>query len=133
MTASPPITEESIATLVDRFYARVRADSPLGPVFNSVIGDDWAPHLQTMRDFWSSVLLKSGRYGGNPLIAHKRLSTVTPELFDRWLTLFAATLAELFEPDITADIQLRAERIAASLKLAMFYRVDQVRNQGVTR
>ena len=130
MTLSRPVTEDSIAVLVDRFYARVRDDPALGPVFERVIGDDWTAHLQTMRDFWSSVLLKSGRYGGNPLIAHKRLSGVTPELFDHWLALFAATLAELFEPETTADIRLRAERIAASLKLAMFYSPGDVERRA---
>ena len=133
MTLSRPVTEDSIAAMVDRFYARVRADPLLGPVFERVIGDDWTTHLQTMRDFWSSVLLKSGRYGGNPLIAHKRLSGVTPELFDRWLALFGATLIELFEPEIAADIRLRAERIAASLKLAMFYSPDDVERRRAAR
>lgn len=86
-----------------------------------------------MRDFWSSVLLKSGRYGGNPLAAHGRLSGVTPELFDRWLALFGATLAELFAPATAADIRSRAERIAGSLKLAMFYSPDDIERRRAAR
>ncbi len=133
MTRPHAITEDAIATLVDRFYARVRADPLLGPVFARAIGDDWTAHLGTMRDFWSSVLLKSGRYGGNPLAAHGRLSGVTPELFDRWLALFGATLAELFAPATAADIRSRAERIAGSLKLAMFYSPDDIERRRAAR
>jgi hypothetical protein len=39
------ITEEQIAVLVDTFYARVRQDETLGPIFERVVGDGWEPHL----------------------------------------------------------------------------------------
>ena len=50
------ITEESIRSLVNRFYAKVRNDEDLGPVFQADIGDrdeDWWSHLQIMYDFCS--------------------------------------------------------------------------------
>lgn len=55
------ITEAQISTLVDDFYARVRADDQIGPIFNAIISD-WPHHLATLKDFWSTVLLTSGRY-----------------------------------------------------------------------
>ena len=70
------ITEDSIKDLVDRFYAKVRNDSRLGPVFNTAIGEndqDWESHLERMYAFWSSVMLTSGRYHGNPMQKHKDL------------------------------------------------------------
>src|ERR1700741_5490397 len=70
MPAAVSIKEESIATLVDRFYAKVRADALLGHVFNGVIGDHWPEHLAPLTNFWTSVLLASGRYKGNPMMAH---------------------------------------------------------------
>jgi len=73
---------------VRTFYARIRADEVLGPIFERTIGADWEPHLHKMFDFWSSVMLTSGRYKGQPMLAHMRLKTVRPEHFDRWLTLF---------------------------------------------
>ena len=69
-----PITnfpdEQQIKELVDSFYSRVRKDELLGPVFAEAIGEGWDAHLVTMSDFWSSVLLASGRYKGNPMLVH---------------------------------------------------------------
>src|SRR5882757_7907398 len=62
------ITEENIRRLVDAFYVRVRADSVLGPIFERAIPGDWQPHLEKMYAFWSSVMLTSGRYKGNPVV-----------------------------------------------------------------
>ena len=58
------ISEDGVRRLVDEFYARVRADTELAPIFNRAIPGDWGLHLATMRDFWSSVMLTSGRYKG---------------------------------------------------------------------
>lgn len=55
------IDETAIDLLVPAFYARVRADALLGPIFESAI-DDWPHHLAKLKDFWSSVMLASGRY-----------------------------------------------------------------------
>jgi hemoglobin len=78
-----------------------------------------------MRDFWSSLILASGRYKGNPLAVHKRLDGMTPHLFDRWLELFGATCDELFDEDIADALRAKAGRIADSFKLGLFYRPDR--------
>ena len=98
----PAIDEAMIAALVHGFYGRVREDTEIGPIFNRVIGGNWDEHLAKMCDFWSGVMLQSGRYKGNPMIAHMRLKMVRPEHFDRWLTLFRQTAKELCPPDIAA-------------------------------
>lgn len=117
-------TEADIARLVDTFYARVRTDPELGPVFERAISD-WAPHLSTMRDFWSSVMLTSGRYKGNPVAVHHRVDGIALHLFDRWLALFDATCRELFDDRLADAFRGKAARIAESLKLALFYRPDR--------
>ena len=120
--ASPPVPSEAqIEALVHGFYAKIRKDDSLGPIFNRVIAD-WGPHLAKMCDFWSSVMRTSGRYHGNPMVAHLRLKTVEPEHFQRWLKLFAETARELFVPDLADIFVARAENIARSLQLGMFYR-----------
>jgi hemoglobin len=116
------IGEEMIHTLVHAFYARIREDVVLGPIFARVIGADWDPHLAKMCDFWSSVMLMSGRYKGTPMIAHMRLKMVRPEHFERWLELFRKTSAEVCPPEIASLFVGRAENIARSLQLGMFYR-----------
>ena len=46
------ITEAMIERLVHGFYAKVRADAVLGPVFDARI-KEWEPHLAQMCAFWS--------------------------------------------------------------------------------
>lgn len=118
----PDISEDMVRQLVHAFYTKVRADEALGPIFARVIGEDWGPHLAKMCDFWSSVMLMSGRYKGNPMIAHMRLKMVRPEHFARWLQLFRATALEECPPPIAVQFIGRADNIARSLQLGMFYR-----------
>jgi hemoglobin len=123
MNAATAITETQIAMLIPRFYDRVRADALIGPVFAGAI-DNWPPHLEKLMAFWSSVMLTSGRYKGNPMAAHmKHLATITPPMFDRWLALWAEVTAETMPGDIAAVLQAKAERIAQSLKLALYFRL----------
>lgn len=119
------ITEEAIHRLVDDFYERIRADPELGPIFMRAIPGDWDPHLATMRKFWSSVMLTSGRYKGDPVSVHRRVTGIEMELFDRWLSLFHQTSRKLFVDDIADALLEKAARIAESLKLALFYRPDR--------
>ena len=116
------ITEDLIHQLVHDFYARIRTDAVLGPIFARVIGENWDPHLAKMCDFWSSVMRMSGRYKGNPMVAHMRLKMVRPELFDRWLALFRDATAEICGPQLAPIFISRAENIARSLQLGMFYK-----------
>ncbi len=116
--------EEGLKLLVAAFYARVRVDAQLGPIFNDAI-DDWPEHLEKLAAFWSSVMLTSGRYKGQPVPAHMRhRARITPELFDRWLALWARTTDELMAPESAAILQAKAARIAQSLQLALFFRLD---------
>ena len=120
------ITEEAIRRLVGCFYARARRDGLLGPVFARAVGEGdeaWAAHLARIADFWSSVMLTSGRYHGDPFSAHLRLPGLNPAMFDRWLALFGETCAEVFEPDVADAFCKRAERIARSLRMGLFERL----------
>ena len=119
------LSEDAIRQLVDVFYVKVRADPELGPIFEHAIPGDWAPHLATMHDFWSSVMLTSGRYKGNPVAVHLRVERIEPGLFTRWLALFDKTCRELFDDVVAEAFRAKAERIAESLKFALFYRPDR--------
>lgn len=116
---APGIDEALIERIVRGFYARVREDSLLAPVFGAVV-EDWEPHLRTMMDFWSSVLLMTGRYHGRPMPKHMRLP-IGREHFVRWLALFEATVREECGGEAAALIIDRAHRIANSLLLGLSY------------
>ncbi len=113
----PKISESQISTLVDRFYAKVRLDSEIGPIFNAIV-DDWPHHLATLKDFWSTVLLTTGRYKGQPLMNHLQLP-LDPDHFERWLTLFAETATEVLPPAIAATVIEKSQRIAENFKLGI--------------
>lgn len=120
------VTEGTIKALVDEFYARVRRDPTLGPVFDHAISEEaWPAHLEKMCAFWSSVMLTTGRYKGNPIAAHRNVAGIAPPLFGNWLHLFEAAAADLFVPELADRFAHSARRIAASLKLALFFRPDQ--------
>ncbi len=122
------IDDEGLGHLVEAFYARVRADEELGPIFKDVIAD-WPEHLGKLTDFWSSVMLTTGRYKGQPVPAHmKHRSRITPELFERWLGLWVETTDAVMEPAAARALQDKARRIAQNLQLAMFFRIDADRS-----
>ncbi|HKS90089.1 MAG TPA: group III truncated hemoglobin [Stellaceae bacterium] len=120
MPAFDSITEPAIVALVDRFYAKARRDSEIGPLFEAAVAD-WDEHLDKLHDFWSSVMLTTGRYKGNPMAAHVK-HPIEKRFFARWLALWRETAEEVFAPEEAARLQDKAERIAESLKLALFYR-----------
>jgi hemoglobin len=120
MSQHDTVTEPAIAELVDRFYAKVRQDPVIGPIFNEAV-DDWDEHLATLSAFWSSVMLTTGRYKGNPMAAHMK-HPIRPEFFDRWLQIWGETVGEMFAPDAAAQFRHKAARIGESLKLGLFFR-----------
>jgi len=118
------MTEGEIETLVARFYAAVRGDPVLGPVFEAAV-DDWPEHLVKLQAFWSSVMLTTGRYKGSPMAAHLRhADAIEQGMFERWLDLWRETAAETLGASDAAAVIRKAERIAESLKLALFFRVE---------
>ncbi len=113
------VDEQDLARLVARFYAAVRADSLIGPVFNDAI-DAWPEHLGKLTAFWSSLMMTSGRYKGTPMAAHlKHRSRITPAMFDRWLALWREATDEEMPPAIAKSMQVKAERIAHNFKFAL--------------
>ena len=119
--------EAALPALLDRFYTRVRADAALGPVFNDAIGD-WDHHLGTLTDFWSSVMLTTGRYKVNPMAVHlQHAHRIPSEMFARWLAIWTRTTDEMMAPPIAEAMQAKAARIAQSLDAALHFRLDKAK------
>ena len=117
VTRNTGLDEALIERLIYGFYADVRADPLLAPIFADKI-TDWAPHLRQMCDFWSSVMLMSGRYHGQPMAKHAPLP-IEAAHFDRWLDLFEAAARRLCPPAAADALIERAGRIGESLELAV--------------
>lgn len=134
------LDEAMIRRVVFAFYDRVRADDHLAPVFDSAISAQaWPEHLERMCDFWSSVLMRTGRYHGRPMPKHLALPDLDDAHFHRWLDLFRATVRELCPPRV-ADLFLdRALNIAQAFRLQLALRdgrdalaVEPIRESDLT-
>jgi hemoglobin len=126
----PDVDRAFIGHLVRTFYGRVRQDARLGPIFAAEIAGSWEPHLEKMTDFWCSVILKDGSYSGRPVPAHTKLEQVREADFEIWLDHFRATAKDLCSPGVAAVFIERAERIAKSLRLAVFFRLGRPLGAG---
>jgi hemoglobin len=112
------VDEPLIRRLVHAFYAKVRQDPVLGPVFNREV-DDWDEHLARLSDFWSSVMLMTGRFKGQPMLVHQRLPDIGAAHFGRWLELFRETAGEVCPPEAAAVFRAKSEQIGESLQLGI--------------
>jgi hemoglobin len=112
------VTEPMIRELVHAFYARVRRDPQLGPVFDREV-EDWDEHLAKLTDFWSSVMLMTGRFKGRPMAAHVAVGDITPAHFARWLELFAETAREVCPTAAAELFAARSRMIGQSLQLGI--------------
>jgi len=120
---SPAVTPSSIVQLVDTFYARVRDDAVLGPVFEAKLAGKWHEHMPRMVAFWTKVLLDTGEFQGNVFGKHMALNGIDTEHFIHWLTLFKLSAIEVFGNDGAHDAITVAQRIASSLQLGFFSEV----------
>ncbi len=113
---SPPelCTEAEAAELVTTFYARVRDDAVLGPIFERHVAD-WSQHMPKMIAFWSAALCGSKNYRGNPMVAHRALPDLSQSLFERWLDLFQESASELPNRAMAERAVELSQRIAQSL------------------
>ena len=100
--------------LVRAFYTAAREDEVLGPLFERV--EDWEAHIAKITAFWSSVVLMTGRYHGQPLAAHFPLE-LRSKHFARWLALFEMTARDVCSPEGAIYLMEKARRIAQNLEL----------------
>lgn len=114
MPGSNLCTEAEVTALVHTFYARVRQDEVLGPIFEAHIGN-WDRHLAKLVDFWSAILRRTGRFSGAPMPKHAGLPGLSAELFQRWLKLFRENAVAQSNQAMAGQACAMAECIAQSL------------------
>lgn len=112
--------ENAVKQVVHGFYGKARQDKLLGPVFDRFIhGSDWDQHLSRMCDFWSSILFQTGRYKGNPMLAHLQIEELGPRHFDRWVELFVETVREQCDARLGERFIVLALRMRENLQRAI--------------
>ncbi len=117
-------TTEDIKLMVDSFYAKVKHDELLAPIFFSRIPEDWQPHMEKMYSFWNAALLGVSGYRGAPFVPHATMP-IGQEHFDKWLLLFAETLEELFAGPKAEETLQRAKNMATMF----MYRIKEYQSK----
>lgn len=107
-------TEGEVTALVHGFYAKVRQDAVLGPIFQTHVSN-WDQHLATLVDFWSAILRRTGRFSGNPMAKHAALPGLSNALFQHWLQIFRENAAAQPNTALRDQACAVAERIAGNL------------------
>lgn len=113
-------TIDDIKKLVDNFYGRIREDEILADIFNKIIQNRWPEHLEKMYRFWQTVLLEEHTYNGSPFLPHAQLP-VNKEHFEKWLTLFYATVDEYFIGELADRAKWQGERMAQMFNMKIEY------------
>lgn len=109
---------EDISLLVHRFYAKVRKDSLLGPIFNNHIPEEkWPEHIEKLTDFWETNLFSIPKFKGSPTQKHLNVDrnlnhTVNQKHFGQWLYLWFETIDALFEGPLAQNAKDAARRMA---------------------
>jgi hemoglobin len=114
--AATGLDEAVLEQLVRNFYATARHDEVIGYLFDGVT--DWEKHIAKITTFWSSVSLLTGRYHGQPLVAHLPLP-LEPSHFARWLVKFEQTARDTCSPAGADYLMEKAHRIAKSLEIGV--------------
>ena len=113
----------AIERLVARFYADVRADDLLAPVFEPRLHDRWPAHLVRMTDFWCTTLKLERSFRGDVHHKHMALAGITPAHVQRWLALWQRDTALELNPAAAARLQDVAVGIARVMFLGWFGRL----------
>jgi len=110
---------KDVSQLVNQFYSKIRKDDLLGPIFNGSIPEEkWPHHLEKLTDFWETNLFGIAKFKGNPTLKHRIVdiqqnNTITENHFNHWLSIWFATIDEIFEgrrADMAKDAATRMGR-----------------------
>lgn len=105
------IIEKGFEDAIDHFYAAVRQDDVIGPVFIATV-HDWDDHKRTMVNFWSRVVLGTERYNGMPLPPHVKLD-LNEDHFERWLKLWNAACYDTMPEPLAEHVMARSRNMAS--------------------
>lgn len=118
-----------INKLVVSFYAKVRQDKLLGPIFNRAIPEGkWENHFQKLTDFWETNLFGVRKFKGSPTLAHIKVDQeeghqISQLHFQRWLELWFGTINDMF----SGEKALRAKEGARRMGTGQFIAIFQAR------
>jgi len=97
-------SKNDIEMLINAFYDKVVKDELIGAFFGHV---NFEKHLPKMYHFWSFVLLDEAGYTTDVTKVHVNMR-IKAEHFDQWVSIFNATVDEMFEGEKAEMAKQRA-------------------------
>src|SRR6516164_4171650 len=108
---------EGISRLLRHFYADVRQDPLIGPIFNAQI-KDWKHHLEIIASFWETIIGGPSSYSRPMPMKHPTLR-LREEDFERWLFLWQANCRAQLSSDVAKEMIDLADHIADRLRMIL--------------
>jgi hemoglobin len=113
---------------VHAFYAKVRNDELIEPVFERIVSEEqWPAHFERMTDFLVAVAFNGPAFHGDPLTKHARIRDISPAHFAKWLEVFKEVALQYWDTEVVTNLVHRATQIASSLSNG----VNRLRNEGL--
>ena len=111
---------DDILKLLTHFYDKLLADPSISYLFTDVAKIDLPHHMDTLVNFWDSILFQSDTYRKNAMQPHMVLHQKSPlekHHFQTWLRYFTETVDEYFEGEKALLAKERALSIATVIKI----------------
>ena len=105
---------EGLSRLLRHFYADVRQDPLIGPIFNAQI-KDWKHHLEVIASFWETIIGGPSTYARPMPMKHLTLRLREKD-FERWLFLWQANCRTQLSSDVAKEMIELANHIAHRLR-----------------
>lgn len=115
--------KKDIQHLVETFYKTALTDPLIGPVFKAA-HFELESHIPVMVSFWETILFDVITYRGNPMLKHLELNQsvpLAPLHFERWMSIWIATVNNKFYGPLAEKAIIRARSIAQLME----YKIKQ--------
>jgi hemoglobin len=112
---------EGLSRLLRHFYADVRQDPLIGPIFSAQI-KDWKHHLEVIGSFWQTITGGPSTYARPMPMKHLTLR-LRGEDFERWLFLWQANCRAQLSSDVAKEMIDLANHIAHRLRAILGIRI----------
>lgn len=115
---------DDLYEIVKSFYKKLLNDAEIRHFFVQFLDENHLEaHLKILVDFWDNILFFSGGYRKNAMQPHLKLHQKTPiqkKHINAWLSMFNASIDELFEGDNVHALKSRAQSIAIVMEIKIF-------------
>lgn len=129
-------SRDDINILVNSFYAKIRKDELLGPIFNAHIAENqWPVHLDKLTDFWETNLFGVAKFKGCPSSKHVNVDanlgySIEQYHFGRWLNLWFETIDELYQGELAFKAKESARKMATGQFLTIWNNRPENKNSN---